>query len=226
MDALTNSLTAAILASGAYDPLPSKEELSRFSHLFAVDGGLIACHQLSLTPHLFIGDFDSCPKNLLTLYPHVEKKLYPKDKDYSDLELALQIALERGFRKAVAFGALGKRLDHSIYNLQLLLKFPLLTSLKNGYEEVFLIQRETVLSCIPGQTLSLFSLFEPAEGVSTKGCKWELQNVCLNHLFMSLSNEANSHKVHIQCQKGPLFCCLQNPLKKVSSSLYNIDKAQ
>jgi thiamine pyrophosphokinase len=201
--------SVAILANGSLNIPLVQEKISSFSYLIAADGGLVSCHQMGLVPDLILGDFDSCPKKLLDFYPQAEKKSYPRNKDFSDLELCLQIAKDMGFESAVAFGALGKRIDHSLYNLQMLIKYPFLKSLEEGSETVFLLPKKIKLSCQIGRTLSLFSAFAPATHIYTSGCRWDLQNATFNHHFMSLSNEALFEEIYIEYQEGFLFCALQ-----------------
>ena len=68
---------------------------------------------------------------------------FPAHKDETDLELALQLALDRGFDEVFIIAALGNRWDMSITNI-LLLANPTLSKLNirilDGSKELFLIR--------------------------------------------------------------------------------------
>ncbi|MCS7062409.1 MAG: thiamine diphosphokinase, partial [Anaerolineae bacterium] len=91
--------------------------------LIAADGGARHCRALGLTPHLVIGDFDSLDAAELGALEQAGATLrqHPRDKDETDLELALLEAAARGASYLVVLGAFGGRLDMTLANIQLLL---------------------------------------------------------------------------------------------------------
>ena len=111
------SHSVALIASGELNHKACLAKIRSFSYVIAVDGGLVYCKKMHIQPKLIIGDFDSTPEPLLLEYGDIEKIHFPKDKDKTDLELALEIAAERNLSPATVFGALGKRSDHTLYNL-------------------------------------------------------------------------------------------------------------
>lgn len=72
------------------------------------------------------GDFDSIDKSdyIGLKAAGVEMIGYPAEKDMTDSELAVEIAINRGCSRVILLGAIGSRLDHSISNLFLLKKNP------------------------------------------------------------------------------------------------------
>ncbi len=89
--------------------------------IICADGGLRPIHALAIAPQVVIGDFDSVEPTLVewarghgsTLVPH------PQDKDKTDVELALDHAIERGATEVDFFGVLGGRVDHMLANVAL-----------------------------------------------------------------------------------------------------------
>lgn len=80
----------------------------------AADGGIRHAGALGLAPEIWVGDFDSSDENLATRHAAVPRLEYPAEKNLTDGELALQIALERGATDIVMAGALGgERADHA-----------------------------------------------------------------------------------------------------------------
>ena len=78
-----------------------------------------------LCSDVLLGDFDSIGKaELAEIKDNSNSELitFPKDKDYTDLELAINLAIERGASEIVILGASGTRLDHTTANIHLLYK--------------------------------------------------------------------------------------------------------
>ncbi len=75
--------------------------------ILCADGGRMAAEQLGLTPDWYIGDSDSgghtggCPAELL-----------PSEKDVTDLDMAVSLALRNGFDEILLCGCTGGREDH------------------------------------------------------------------------------------------------------------------
>jgi thiamine pyrophosphokinase len=199
----------ALVANGSLGDSPQlAHELRRYETLIAVDGGLNHCYRLGVTPHLVVGDFDSVDPDVLAHYHAVPRRMFPRDKDQTDLELALQEVFNTGSETAVAYGALGRRTDHLLANLQLLRRYPVRLFYQGEDERLFAVVGEYRLECHPGQVLSLIPLGGPVEGVTTKGLKWELTDATFNKEFFSISNECTGDEVRISIAKGDLVCSL------------------
>lgn len=89
--------------------------------IIAADGGLIHCLALNIIPHVLIGDFDSTSPEMIKQFAEKGTEIisHPKDKDKTDLELALDLSVYRGVKKTYLFAALGNRWDMSLANLLL-----------------------------------------------------------------------------------------------------------
>jgi thiamine pyrophosphokinase len=200
--------SVAIVANGQIDsPQVIRPLILKHERIVAVDGGLIYCHQMGITPSLIVGDFDSCPDTLLELYRDVPKIKLQVDKDETDLEVAIKN--EEG--NITLFGAWGKRIDHSLCNLFLLTRWPEKVRIETEKEILFAIHQSTHLSCLAGQTLSLFPVGGSANGIRSKGLKWELRNVQLDKDFFSISNISLESQVEISVESGQLICILNKP---------------
>lgn len=181
------------------------EKLQEFDKVIGVDGGLMWLDQMGIPPDEIIGDLDSVNDTLLTKYQNVPIRRFPTDKDESDMELAIIGSLEA--KEIVLFGAFGGRIDHSLYNLALLRRYPDLLKMDNGMEEAFICRSAVRLTCFIGQTISLIPLSDQVTGVTTKGLKWELSNALFSSQFMSLSNVALLTDVEISFSFGELLIC-------------------
>ncbi|MFG6148960.1 thiamine diphosphokinase [Halobacillus sp. B23F22_1] len=69
-----------------------------------------------------IGDFDSVSADSLEMIKKAayEFKIYPNEKDETDLELAILYAREQEARDILFFGVTGGRMDHTLINIQTL----------------------------------------------------------------------------------------------------------
>ncbi|QLH37568.1 MAG: thiamine diphosphokinase [Parachlamydiaceae bacterium] len=133
---------------------------------------------------------------------------YPNEKDESDLELAIQELFEQGVDSLSLFGVLGQRVDHLLYTLYLISRYPAKLVIESENETIFSVLKTEWIHSFPGQTLSLIPL-GIVEGVTTKGLKWELQNASFGPLYMSLSNVCLQSSFSISFHSGNLLCCLQ-----------------
>ena len=199
--------SVALVANGKISkPKLLIDKIKAYPYLIAVDGGLNHCHKLGLKPDLIIGDLDSAQKKVIALFEDVPKQVFPADKDKTDLELAMEYALEQGATRLTVFAALGGRIDHTLVNIHLLSRYPGKLFFETEDELLFVIDRSVELPCFPGQTLSLLPLNGPTTGVTTQGLKWELSGATLDKQFMGISNIALQNTARIQVAHGDLLC--------------------
>ncbi len=83
-------------------------------YIIAADAGYSALKQMDIVPDMVVGDMDS-----LGNIPNLENVIrHPVEKDDTDTALALAEGIKRGYRNFIIYGGLGRRLDHSIANIQ------------------------------------------------------------------------------------------------------------
>ncbi len=182
------------------------------SFIIGADGGAAVAQELGILPHIVIGDGDS-------LDPQVRKHLeimkvefidYPREKDKTDTQLALEYCISRGAKEVTILGAIGSRLDHSLANVFLLVlakEHGIKARIIDGAGELFLLKEESMmLQGRPGDYLSLLPLTEKVIGVSGEGLKYPLnrETLYLGHT-RTISNELVSTQVRIEVEKGMLL---------------------
>jgi len=128
---------------------------------------------------LAVGDFDSVSAEGLaavraaggTLQPH------PRDKDATDLELALDAAREHGARRVLVLGGGGGRLDHLLAGI-LVLGRPDYADLQVdavlGGARLTVVRARRDLAGRAGGLVTLLPLGGPARGVRTDGLRYPL----------------------------------------------------
>lgn len=134
---------------------------------------------------------------------------YPRDKNETDLELALTHALAQGSTQILLVGGLGGRLDQTLGNLALLTdhRFSQLEArLDDGVEEAWFVRSNSVIQGQPGDIVSLLPWGGPVTGVSTEGLRWSLHNETLYpEKTRGISNEMLNRSGHVSIQSGLLL---------------------
>jgi thiamine pyrophosphokinase len=151
----------------------------------AADGGAVNAHKhFELAPHVVIGDFDSMndAARIWCENAHAEFIRYPSEKNETDLELALNLARERGTTELTVLGAIGGRFDQMISNVLLLIKpaqLGISTRIAGiDFEAQIATKSTTVIGKI-GETISLIPLTERVDGIVTQGLRYPLRNETL-----------------------------------------------
>lgn len=185
--------------------------LSGSDFVIAADGGFDYLKKLGLRADIVLGDFDSLlnPQNLPEDFIR-----YPKEKDDTDMMIAIKEGLARGYRTFHIYGGLGGRLDHTIANLQCLTFLAENQAVGTLYSDNYQITviKDGTLSFakdmpenVPGNLCSVFSLSDISVGVSIQGLKYELDRVTLTNGFpLGVSNEFLGKKSFIHVEKGTL----------------------
>ena len=162
-------------------------------------------------PSIIIGDLDSLTpeeRRRLKAQP-VEIQQHSRDKDETDLELALHYAYTSGYRKILVVGALGGRLDQTLGNLSLLTnpEFAMLDiCMDDGVEETFITRDRCELHGRPGDIVSLIPWNGEVRGVCTEGLHWPLRDETLfPDKTRGISNEMENEIAAISQKSGLLL---------------------
>ncbi len=207
-----------IIANG---DAPTPETVQRWLRphdvLIGADGGCRIALQLNLRLDYAIGDFDSLSEaDLQQLHAmHVQLRRYPPQKDETDLELALQLAISLNATEIVVLGALGGRLDHEMANLMLLAmagldKIPVIIA--DATLEISAINAQQVPTTLAvkgniGDTLSLIPFGGDASGIVTQGLQYPLRRETLRvGPARGVSNVMTQTQAQIEVAEGLLLC--------------------
>jgi len=201
-----------IFANGILPDLAAARRLIRPDDLIlAADGGTRHALDLGLTPSIVIGDLDSISDEERRKMKEDGVRLiqHPRDKNETDLELALDYAIQNGQRKIVIVAALGGRLDQTLGNLALLTNVQLSTlniKLDDGVEQAFFCRDRSEVEGRRGNLVSLIPWGGEVRGVRTQGLRWQLSDeVLLPHKTRGISNEMTGEVANIQIQSGLLL---------------------
>jgi len=175
--------------------------LADIDFIIAVDGGTNICQKYNIKPNVIIGDLDSAENfNAGEIVKQTDQRL-------SDMEKALDFALQFTPTRIIITAAFGKRKDHSFINLLIFQKYSGKVSLEiiDDFGKMRILQSgKHTLHGFPKKTISLFSLGE-IRSLTLSGFKYNLQSRDFKSYFYGLSNVYLSEKVCIEFSSGTLF---------------------
>ncbi len=145
----------------------------------AADSGADHAVGLGLTVDVLVGDLDSVsPATLATVRAcGAEIVRHPRDKDATDVELALAVAVARHPGALVLLGGHGGRLDHALATVGALAARAEVgreVGAWMGPAQVQVVADRTVVEGRIGELVSLVPVGPPVEGITTEGLRWPL----------------------------------------------------
>ena len=164
------TIDAVILANGDYPTAPVPLEiLSSAPFVVCCDGGANSYIEQGHTPDVIIGDGDSLRPEYAHKFAHIVTKV--SEQESNDQTKAINYLIAQGKRRIAIVGATGKREDHTIGNISLLIEYA-----RNGvhvrtytdYGVFIPCNGSTTLQTEAGQQMSIFSIgatIERAEGL-------------------------------------------------------------
>ena len=181
--------------------------------VIAADGGAFALDRWGILPHLLVGDLDSYGTGRGHALAERGTKVlaFPAEKAESDLELALERAVETGADDIVILGAFSGRLDHELANLLLLAdpryaEAPIRAVRRATQIRALHGGRRIALDCTTGSIVTLLPVAGDARGVTTTGLRYPLRGDTLRFgRSRGLSNEITASPASVSLEHGVLF---------------------
>lgn len=135
---------------------------------------------------------------------------FPKEKDDTDMMLAVKEGLARGYRDFRLYGGTGGRIDHFLANLQTLVYLTRRGAngwlYGDGYAVTAVTNGRLWCSARAGASVSVFAEGGLAEGVTLSGLKYALSGATVYPDFpIGVSNEASGGTVGIEVARGTLI---------------------
>lgn len=201
---------ALIIANGYLPKIGKIKKLKKigFNDIICADGGANNIYKLKLLPLYIIGDLDSVRSEVLKYYELKQCKIVKiTNQDNTDIEKAIDFLIELGYSELVIFGATGDRIDHTIGNISILIKY-------SDKLKIHFVHYNSILSCYSGkkvfktevgEIISFYGLTEKTT-FTTEGLKYNLLNENLYIGFReSTSNVAEKDEIYIQSKEKYLF---------------------
>lgn len=201
-----------ILAAGAGHVRLARARARRAAWIVAANGGLRLARRAGLRVNAFVGDGDSLGRRERARLARAPFPVawHPRDKDETDLELALELALAQKPRAIEVVGGWGGRADQTLSNLFLLeraVRQGVKASLWTARERLLVLRpgAHVLAGARPGQRVSLVPLSARVEGLRTWGLRFPLEEEPLERAAgRGISNEVIAPPVEVRFARGTL----------------------
>lgn len=153
------------------------------ARVIAADSGVALATALGLPVDVAVGDFDSLDRSLVARLDELAGAVrhHDRDKDATDLELALAVAAELAPARVLVFGLEGGRPDHALANLLVAASSSFASleiELALGLGRAWVVRDALTGSWPEGTTLSIIPVHGDAT-VSVEGVRWPLDRSLL-----------------------------------------------
>lgn len=199
-----------------------------FDCIIAVDGGYATLCDYGIEPDIIAGDFDS-----LGFVPARAYAQFDSHKDFTDLDWALRYAHTSGYDDVVLADALSGRLDHSLGNLDLMVRMT-----AAGMRVWGVTDTEVIVTLLaPGVyatlyfaaggvgTVSVMPHSDVQCGVTEVGFEYGLDHATENNISLwGISNELVENEARVSLSSGSVWVFA--PLDVLPLMCYGEDSAR
>ncbi|MFD3445457.1 thiamine diphosphokinase [Microbacteriaceae bacterium 4G12] len=203
-----------ILAGGPTEHHPNWCEYEEEGVIWAaVDRGAYHLLQAGIVPEVAFGDYDSVTAEELKWMQGQTNELHmmPREKDETDLEIAINWAIQQKPQLIRIFGATGGRLDHALANVQMLTK-----GLHSGIHMIVVDNKNEIYLRLPGSYcinkhakfpyISFLPLTDTVTGITLQGFKYKLTDRTIQWgSTLCISNELSMEKGTFSFTSGILM---------------------
>jgi thiamine pyrophosphokinase len=167
-----------LVFAGGDPPEPDlAQEIPSADLVLAADSGYDAAVSLGYAVDVLVGDLDSIVTKPIPGHVIVER--HPADKDQTDLDLALELAMRDDPSRVVVAGGTGGRLDHELATAALIcderwshIEIDWVSSRARAH----VIRRRRIVHGDVGAIVTLLAVGGPVTGLTTRGLRWELKD--------------------------------------------------
>ena len=143
-------------------------------------------------PEFIVGDMDSISEYLIKRIGHRLRKI--SDQETNDLTKAFHVAMEYAPSAIHILGATGRREDHTLGNISLLLEYKSEApacdiDMVSDYGRFVATNGQRTFQSVPGQEISIFA-FDPTLRMSATGLEYPLDGVIFDSLWKATLNKA------------------------------------
>jgi thiamine pyrophosphokinase len=201
-----------VVVSGGDPPAPGcAHAVPLGAPVITADRGLEHALALGLEVAVAVGDFDSASPKAVAVAEAAGVRIerHPVEKDATDLELALDIALEMSPLRILVLASRGGRLDHELATLLLLGSERYATAeidANIGEAQVHVVRGRRAIRGEPGDLVTVLAVNGPAIGVTTEGLAYPLRGETLEPgSSRGVSNVFESEAARISVDDGVLL---------------------
>ena len=204
--------SAVIIGNGDF---PKKEYplylLSRADYIVCCDGALdrylryTQDHSMTRLPDAVIGDMDSISASSRKKYAHLAVKV--DDQETNDQTKAFDYVIRtfKDVSEIIFLAATGKREDHTLGNMSLLMEYARRDDVKasgihiemvSDYSTIIPVTDSTELDCGQGRSISIISP-DSSLRIRSEGLQWPTDNVIFDNWWKATLNRASEDTVKL-----------------------------
>lgn len=184
--------STVILANGSFPQATvPRKILQNAQRIICCDGAAATLLKANLVPTAVVGDLDSLdPKLKIQLQ---DKVVHIPEQETNDLSKAFRFCIQKKWTdNIVILGATGKREDHTLGNISLLVDFAKTSPdikmvTDDGCFQVLL--KSSTVDAIPGQQISIFAMV-PDTPIQSTNLKYPLNGLIPTAWWQATLNEA------------------------------------
>lgn len=178
-----------IIANGEFPTHPYPLScIENASETICLDGALKTCIKHNITPNAIVGDGDSTSDHLKKEYAHIYHLF--TDQETNDLTKSISFCKKRGVNNIKIVAATGKREDHTLGNISLLLEYMTTADVEmiTDYGVFTPAYKTTIFKSAVGQQVSIFNF--DREPITSHNLKYPLNGFVLDNLWKGTLNES------------------------------------
>lgn len=185
------------------------QSISKGKTVWCIDHGLDCCRQADILPQRLIGDGDSAAQEnwQWAAEQNIPIAQFPPEKDFTDTQLALQMAAEEQ-STVILSGAMGGRFDHAYSTILSFAHSGLPGCIADELETIFFLREGEKLQlhfAKEPKAVSLLPMTAQVTDVKLTGVHWPLNNALLEqHLPYAVSNRLAGKKITLSIGQGIL----------------------
>lgn len=200
----------AVVFIGGDGPVPGSVPggLGAYDLCVAADSGLLLAEAWGFAPDWIVGDMDSIgDPGRLAFYPEDRIRVYPRDKDDTDTELAIALARDLGSDEWTLVGGGGGRLDHLMAILALFDRPAAPVRWITRSEDAALVDSDRAggvyaADVLPGSLLSIFPVGAGPWKLDSEGLKWPLDELSWDRGRFGISNVCLGDRFSLRSTAG------------------------
>lgn len=188
-----------IIANGEFPSHPYPLScIKNASEIICLDGALKNCLENKIIPNAVVGDGDSISENLKKEYAHLLHIF--SDQETNDLTKAVAFCTKKGHKNIKIVAATGKREDHTLGNISLLLEYMKTVNVEmiTDYGTLTPAYKTTEFKSVCGQQVSIFSLDQ--KPMTSHNLKYPLNKIVLDSLWKGTLNESLGDRFRIETE--------------------------
>jgi thiamine pyrophosphokinase len=203
--------TILVFSGGPFPDSAMVSDLPEADLVVAADSGYDVAMLLGFRVDVVVGDMDSIQTDSLPDHVIVEK--HPRDKDNTDLDLAIELSMREEPSRLVIVAGTGGRHDHALATAMIICserwrQVDEIDWISDRSRNHVVRQRRMIHGDV-GSTLTMLAMGGFVDGVTTQGLKWELTGATLEPgQSLGISNVMERPVVDINVEHGTLLVML------------------